>query len=119
MKNQKHVTIEFKSIVPNTRLRENEQTLSQINQERNPMRQRSESIPVNSNINTNTIIPLREGSLNDISHFNMNAYSGITGNNGEDSSYINRNFESHLDEIFDNLTYLITSEKYATILKKT
>lgn len=66
-----------------------------------------------NNLNSNAIIN-REGSINEFSNFNLNVYSEFTGNNFEansESGYMNRNFDSHLDEIFDNLTYLITNEK--------
>lgn len=33
-----------------------------------------------------------------------------------DSGYMNRNFETSLDEIFENLNYYLTSEKYIQIL---
>lgn len=61
------------------------------------------------NLNSNA---LREISSNEYSNFNV--YSDLTANNNEansESGYLSRNFESHLDEIFDNLTYLITTEK--------
>lgn len=66
-----------------------------------------------NNINSNNNIILRENSLNEFSQFNLNVYSELTGANIEahsESGY-NRNFDTQLDEIFDNLTYLITSEK--------
>ena len=65
-------------------------------------------------MNSNNIISNRENSLNEYSQFNLNVYSEFTGNNIEENSNevpINRNFDSQLDEIFDNLTYLITSER--------
>jgi hypothetical protein len=73
----------------------------------------------NTNLNnvvlsTNNLIPNRENSLNEYSNFNLNVYSEFTGNNIEDHSneaLINRNFDTQLDEIFDNLTYLITTER--------
>jgi hypothetical protein len=67
-----------------------------------------------NNINTNNNIILRETSMNDFSQFNLNVYSELTGANLDaqsESGYNNRNFDTQLDEIFDNLTYLITSEK--------
>jgi hypothetical protein len=69
-----------------------------------------------TNVNPGTInmIPIRESSIQEMSNFNLGVYSEFTGNNMEglsESGYMNRNFESHLDEIFDNLTYLITTEK--------
>jgi hypothetical protein len=69
--------------------------------------------PLISNINSNTNINPSNRTLNDLSQFNMgNVHSDFTGNQeNSDSGYLNRNFESHLDEIFDNLTYLITTEK--------
>ena len=57
---------------------------------------------------------MRENSINEFSQFNLNVYSELTGANIDahsESNYNNRNFDSQLDEIFDNLTYLITSEK--------
>lgn len=60
---------------------------------------------------------MRENSLNEFSNFNLNVYSEFTVNNADsDSGYMNRNFDTHLDEIFDNLTYLIQSEKYILFL---
>ena len=62
-------------------------------------------------MNSNNLIINRES--NEFSNFNLNVYTEL-GNNIEvnsDSGYNNRNFDSHLDEIFDNLTYLITTEK--------
>ena len=67
-----------------------------------------------NNHNLNNLVINRESSLNEFSNFNLNVYSEFAGNeqaNNSDSGYLNRNFETHLDEIFDNLTYLITSEK--------
>jgi hypothetical protein len=61
---------------------------------------------------TNNLIVQRENS-NEYSNLGLN--SAYTGNNLEvlsESAYMNRNFESHIDEMFDNLTYLITTEKY-------
>jgi hypothetical protein len=58
-------------------------------------------------INSNNII-LREAS-NDISNFNLNVYSEMEGNSVSANS--SRNFDSQLDEIFDSLSYLISSEK--------
>lgn len=43
--------------------------------------------------------------------FVLNA-NGINLNDDmSDSGYLNRNFEMNLEEIFDNLTYLLTTEK--------
>jgi hypothetical protein len=53
--------------------------------------------------------------MNEFSNFNLNVYSELTAANidaNSESAYNNRNFDSQLDEIFDNLTYLITTEKY-------
>ncbi len=72
----------------------------------------SDNINVSNQINSNRLIINRESELNEFSNFNLNAYSEFTGNEViSESGYMNRNFDSHLDEIFDNLTYLITSEK--------
>ena len=71
------------------------------------------SIESNNIASSNNIV-YRESSLGEYSNFNFNPYSEFTGNGVEalsESAYLNRNFESHLDEIFDNLTYLITTEK--------
>lgn len=62
---------------------------------------------INTNNNNNNV--RGESSMITLSNFNLNVYS--MGQNLEDSNYANRNFDSHLDEIFDNLTYLITNEK--------
>jgi hypothetical protein len=100
MKNLKHVKL--LKLVPNTRLRENVTNQDNIN------------IVTNVNPGTTDIIPNRDNSINEMSNFNLGAYSEFTGNNVEglsESGYINRNFESHLDEIFNNITYLITTEK--------
>ena len=67
-----------------------------------------------NNLNSNNIHVNRDNSINEFSNFNLNVYSEFTANNLEvnsDSGYQERNFDTHLDEIFDNLTYLITSEK--------
>ncbi len=66
----------------------------------------SNNINLNTNINNNN---RGESSMITLSNFNLNVYS--MGQNLEDSNIVNRNFDSHLDEIFDNLTYLITNEK--------
>ena len=108
-------------LVPSTRLRENELTNQESNSgTNNPLTRlffSNENNLVGStniiNTNSNNLIN-REGSIYEFSNFNFNAYSDLTGNNYEnnsDSGYGNRNFDSHLDEIFDNLTYLITTEK--------
>ena len=36
-----------------------------------------------------------------------------------DSGYMNRNFETNLDEIFENLNYFLTTEKKRIIIKNT
>jgi hypothetical protein len=51
----------------------------------------------------------RETFTNDFS--NINVYSDDVDNQMDDSSYYNRNFDNNLDEIFDNLAYMINSEK--------
>ena len=111
----------FNYLVPtNTRLRENEITLQSNTANLNMASTRNLINNDNSNTNlnnivlgTNNIIPNRENSLNEYSNFNLNVYSEFTGNNIEDNSneMMNRNFDTQLDEIFDNLTYLITTEK--------
>jgi hypothetical protein len=100
MKSLRHVKLT--KLVPNTRLRENENTNQDVN------------TVTNVNPGTTNIIPIRENSIQEMSNLNLGVYSEFTGNNMEnlsESGYLNRNFDSHLDEIFDNLTYLITSEK--------
>jgi hypothetical protein len=106
-------------------MRENELTINQTHQDTgavrgvqvsntdNTMSQNNNNI-VGVSSNNNIILGHRESSLAEYSNFNFNPYSEFTGNNLEvmsESAYLNRNFESHLDEIFDNLTYLITTEK--------
>jgi hypothetical protein len=51
----------------------------------------------------------RETFTNDFS--NINVYSDDIDNQMDDSSYYNRNFDNNLDEIFDNLAYMINTEK--------
>ncbi len=97
-------------------MRENEFTNNTNQENSNNIHNDRNNIANNENneVNTNLLIN-RESSLHGISNFNLGVYSEFTGNNFEaisDSAYMNRNFESHLDEIFDNLTYLITTEKY-------
>lgn len=108
MKNSKLVSIKL-NLVPNTRLRENETTYNNLIVE-------SPAINANANNNNNLNNQNRE-IINPIQlnneFSNLNGYSNELSNNAEsESGYLNRNFESHLDEIFDNLTYLITTEKY-------
>jgi hypothetical protein len=109
------------NLVPNTRLRENE------NNNTNPdggagssniQRTSSNIAGLTSNLTqniTNNLLVHRESSLNEYSNFNLGMYTSAeyTGNVEvmSESTYMNRNFELHLDEIFENLTYLITTEK--------
>jgi len=107
-------------IVPTTRLRENENISNEITSGNNLNINRGNSNTENTNnINSNNNILLRENSINEFSNFNLNVYSELTGANidaNSESGYNNRNFDSQLYEIFDNLTFLITTEKYEAFL---
>ena len=118
------VKILINIIVPtNTRLRDNDLTVHESNTGNLNLNTRvhfnsdisnNTNTTQNLNLNSNNLVLNRENSINEFSNFNLNVYSEFTGNNIEvnsDSGYMNRNFDSHLDEIFDNLTYLITTEK--------
>ena len=115
MKISRHVSSNFNLslIVPTTRLRENELTNTELTSGNNINRNITNAENTNNVISNNNIL-LRENSINEFSQFNLNVYSDLTGAHLEvnsESGYNNRNFDSQLDEIFDNLTYLITTEK--------
>jgi hypothetical protein len=97
-------------------MRENEVTMNHTQQEAGGHGIRVvglTSIENNTGMNNNTTAH-RESSLGEYSNFNLNVYNELYGNHLEvlsESAYMNRDFESNLDEIFDNLTYLISTEK--------
>jgi hypothetical protein len=107
------------TIVPNTRMRENEVTMTnQDSAGNNGIRvvglTSIEGNTNNTGVGPNTTGPAHTSSLAEYSNFNFNVYNELYGNNIEvlsESAYMNRDFESNLDEIFDNLTYLISTEK--------
>lgn len=72
-------------------------TENTINQQESPLfTNETESFPLNSQQDNS---------------FALNA-NGINLNDDmSDSGYLNRNFEMNLEEIFENLTYLLTTEK--------
>ncbi len=78
-----------------------------------------------NNINYNTSINhayshnARENSVNEMSNLYFNIFSEVNnlnnyevGNENELMSGTGRNFDNELDEVFQNLTYLINSERY-------
>ena len=76
-------------------------------------------IQTNSNDNRNN--GENPDSINEFSNFNLNMYSDLSGNNLENNNvlednFIRTNFESNLDDIFYNLTYLISTEKYFNLI---
>lgn len=59
----------------------------------------------------------RENSVNEMSNLYFNIFSEVNNLNnyevGNDNELVSgRNFDNELDEVFQNLTYLINSERY-------
>jgi hypothetical protein len=99
-----------------------------LNIENNPIERRNTNPNNNENLNTNIAnynpnnqinsVNARENSVNEMSNLYFNIFSEVNNQNnfevGNDNELVSgRNFDNELDEVFQNLTYLINSERYS------
>jgi len=96
----------------------NENNLNNERRNTNTNSNINENLILNNNINANNIINYnnsnqinsvnaRENSLNEMSNLYFNIFSEMNN----DNELAGRNFENDLDDIFQNLTYLINTER--------
>jgi len=99
-----------------------------LNIENNPIERRNTNPNNIENLNTNIAnynpnnqinsVNARENSVNEMSNLYFNIFSEVNNQNnfevGNDNELVSgRNFDNELDEVFQNLTYLINSERYS------